>query len=781
MRHLPSPRPGPAHRSWGLTALALLALLHGAALGSESTNSPLLTLERIFDSGDFKLDSTGPIVWKKDGSGYFTLEKPESGGEDKALVLRDAGSGRQEVILPAHSLVPPGQSGPLSVEAFEFSEDESKVLLFTNSKRVWRHNTRGDYWVIDVTSRELRKLGGDAPPAALMFARFSPEGRRVAYVRENNIYVQDLYDLAVTALTTDRSQTIINGTFDWVYEEELDLRDGIRWSPDGQSIAYWQIDTSGVREFQLLNNTDSFYPKTVSIPYPKTGERNSAARIGVVRAAGGQTQWMAIPGDPRNHYLARLDWASNSTELIVQQFNRPQNTNRVMLAQARSGETRLILTESDSAWVDNDNPAPWINGGQEFVWLSEEDNWRHAYRVSRQGDRAAPITQGAFDVLEIAAIDDKGGWLYYIASPDNPTQRYLYRIRLEGGRPQRLTPSDQSGTHSYDISPGAQWAVHTYSTLLSPPVTTLIRLPEHRVVRVLAENKKLRTAWDALKKPGAEFFRVDIGDNLLLDGWCIKPPEFDPERKYPVLFYVYGEPAGVTVVDAWQSRRVLWHSLLAQQGYVVMSIENRGTPAPRGRSWRKVVHRQVGILASEDQAKAVRALCQRWSWMDPARLGVWGWSGGGSMTLNAIFRYPDVYQVGMSVAPVPNQRYYDTIYQERYMGLPEDNPDGYRRGSPLTYAHQLRGKLLIVHGTGDDNVHYQGVEALINELVAHNKEFSMMAYPNRSHSISEGKNTTWHLFSLLTRFLHTHLPVQTVADPAPTSVPTTAATEHARP
>jgi dipeptidyl-peptidase 4 len=287
---------------------------------------------------------------------------------------------------------------------------------------------------------------------------------------------------------------------------------------------------------------------------------------------------------------------------------------------------------------------------------------------------------------------------------------------------------------------------------------TLIRLPEHTIVKTLADNAALKKKLEALRSCSTEFFRVNIGDGVALDGWCIKPPGFDPSRKYPVLFHVYGEPAGQTVLDSWHDKQFLWHCMLAQEGYLIMSVDNRGTPAPRGRDWRKIVYRQVGVLASADQAAAVRALLKERSYLDPARIAIWGWSGGGSMTLNALFRYPELYQTGMSVAPVPNQRHYDTIYQERYMGLPGDNPDGYRKGSPIHFAHQLKGNLLVVHGTGDDNCHYLGTEALFDELIAHGKQFTMMAYPNRSHAISEGKNTTRHLYETLTRYLRANTP-----------------------
>jgi dipeptidyl-peptidase-4 len=390
--------------------------------------------------------------------------------------------------------------------------------------------------------------------------------------------------------------------------------------------------------------------------------------------------------------------------------------------------------------------------------VSERDGWRHVYSVSRQGE-ARLITPGDYDVLDVAGLDEKGGWLYFMGSLDNPVQRYLYRTKLDGkGRPERLSPKDKPGTHGYQMSPAALWAIHTYSTFDAPPVIDLVKLPAHSSARPLVENKDLRAKIGALKRSPVEFFRVDIGDGVRLDGWCLKPPDFDPQKKYPLFFQVYGEPAGTTVNDRWGGNGCLWHLMLAQKGYIVASVDNRGTPQPRGRAWRKIIYRQIGILASQDQAAAAKSLIEKWPFVDADRIGIWGWSGGGSMTLNMMFRYPEIYKTGLAVAFVANQRYYDSIYQERYMGLPRNNPDGYKNGSPITYANQLKGNLLIVHGTGDDNVHYQNFEALVNELVANGKTFTMMAYPNRTHGISEGRGTTMHLYNLLTSFLMANLP-----------------------
>jgi dipeptidyl-peptidase-4 len=718
-----------------------------------------LTLDRIFTANEFQGEPGPRITWSKRRSGYYTFANPKAGvGRD--LVFVDAASGKEEIILPGHGFIAPGQSQPLSLEGFEFSEDESKILVFTNSRKVWRANTRGDYYVVDIAGRDIRKVGGDAPASSLMFARFSPDASRVAYVRENNLYVQNIRSSEITTLTSNGSATLINGTTDWVYEEELALREGYRWSPDGESIAYWQFDTTDVRDFYLINNTEGLYARTTPIPYPKVGEQNSAVRIGVISAKGGKTRWLQLPGDPRAHYLAQMDWTPGGDKLLIQQFNRLQNANRVFLADSVSGEAKVVHLETDPAWLENENKVDWVDGRERTVWLSERTGWRQAALLDPRQGSQTPITHGEFDVISVLSAGEQQG-LYYLASPANPTQTYLYQTPLAGGESQRITPADQSGTHGYNISPDARFALHTSSTFSKPPVVELIELPSHKQVRSLTENKKLNEKLANLKQPSTEFFRIDIG-GVQLDAWAIKPPDFDASARYPVLFYVYGEPHGQTVKDVWPGSRGLWYWMLAQEGYMVVSVDSRGTPAPRGREWRKCVYKQVGILPPEDQAKAARALLTMWPYADPARVGIWGYSGGGSSTLHAMFRFPDVYAMGMAVAGVPNQRLYDSIYQERYMGAPGENVDGYRRGSPINHVAGLQGKLLIVHGTGDDNVHYQGTEALINELVAYGKPFSMMAYPNRSHSLSEGPGTTRHFHELLTRYLHENLPVKTM-------------------
>ncbi len=403
-----------------------------------------------------------------------------------------------------------------------------------------------------------------------------------------------------------------------------------------------------------------------------------------------------------------------------------------------------ILTDTDEAFLDIHDNIIWLEGEKYFTWTSEKDGWLHLYKVSRDGLEMDLITQGDFDVVSIDCIDEKGGYVYYIASPENFTQRYLYRSPIDGnGTAERISPPGIQGQFSYQMSPDAKWAISTFQNSTTPPRISLISLPGHKEIKVLEDNNELKKKYDALALNPREFFKVDIGDEVL-DAWMIKPVGFDNSRKYPLIFYVYGEPASSTVQDNW-SGGFLWEQYMAQQGYLIISVDNRGTDVPRGRAWRKSIYGQIGILASHDQAKAAGKIIEMFSFVDPNRIGIWGWSGGGQMTLNCMFRYPEIYKTGIAIAFVSDQKLYDTIYQERYMGLPSTNKEGYYDGSPINHASKLEGNLMIIHGTADDNVHYQSFEMLANELIKHNKLFSMMSYPMRSHGISERDNTSLHL------------------------------------
>jgi dipeptidyl-peptidase-4 len=606
----------------------------------------------------------------------------------------------------------------------------------------------------------LWQLGGsETEESTLQFAKFSFDASRVAYVRKNNIYVQELDTRNIEQLTTDASDTLINGLFDWVYEEEFYARDGFRWSPDGKKIAYWQLDTVAAQDFMMINNTDGLYPEVTRFPYPKVGEENSAARVGVVSLASKQTVWAKLPGVAKDMYIPRMDWANDSsTHILVQHLNRKQDTNHVYAVDANSGELTTVLIDREQEFIEIYDDVTWLEEADAFTWISERSGWRHIHRVSADGTSIMDLTPGEFDITEMGAIDETSGWLYFIASPENITQRYLYRSRLDGsGDMRRVTPAQYSGSNSYQMSKDARWAIHTHSSFSQPPQTRLVSLPDHKTRLVVEDNQMLIDKMNKIALGGHEFFQVKARDGLVLDGFIMRPLDFDPSRRYPIINYVYGEPWGQTAQDKWYGSNHLWHMLMTQHGFIVATVDNRGTLAPRGRAWRRSLYGAVGILASRDQSDALKAMTERWSYIDADRVGVWGHSGGGSMTLNMMFRYPQQYHVGISRAPVTDQRLYDSIYQERYSGLLEQNEIGYKEGSPINFASQLEGKLLLIHGTGDDNVHYQGSERLINELVKHNKQFDFMSYPNRSHSLKEGEGTQLHLYSLMTAYFEKHL------------------------
>ncbi len=735
---------------------------------SVTPNTSTLSLEQIYKEKVFKSESIGRIRWLKDGSGYTAIENStittttESSEEQaigKDIVVYKPDTLARSVLVSASELTPEGAESPLTIDDYIWSEDRHKLLIYTNSKKVWRSNSRGDYWLFDLQSKKLKQLGGTmASPSNLMFAKFSPEGDKVAYVFNNEIYVESIENNQITALTNSSGNGIINGLFDWVYEEEFIIKDGFRWSPDGSKIAYWQLDTSGSKDFIMINNTDELYPTITKFPYPKVGETNALARVGIVSLADQNTVWADLPNNSREMYVPRMNWTGNSNEVLVQHLNRKQDTNILYLTNVNSGKSKAIYTEKDEHFLDGITDAIWLADGKSFIWTSEQAGWRHFYKISRDGTKKLDLTPGEFDTVDLIKVDEKHGWLYYSASPENVSQRYLYRSKLDASIVnQKVTPEAFSGSNSYYLSDDGQWAIHTHSSVEQPLRKFLINVEGHKQQHQLMDNDGLTQKVNEMALASTEFFQVNAQDGVVLDGYLMKPVDFDPNKKYPIIFYVYGEAWGQTVQDRWRGNAFFWDQLLTQKGFLVASIDNRGTRAPKGREWRKQVYGAIGVLSSRDQSDALKEMAKRWSFIDSERVGIWGHSGGGSMTLNMMFRYPEQYHVGISSAPVPDQKLYDTIYQERYSGLLPDYEEGYKQGSPITHAKNLQGDLLLIHGTGDDNVHYQGAERLINELIKHNKQFDFMSYPNRSHSLREGEGTTLHIKTMMTNYFVEHL------------------------
>lgn len=658
---------------------------------------------------------------------------------------------KHTTILTQQQLSQSGFTG--EIEDLVWNTNKTKVLLYTNSKKVWRANTKGDYWFFDLETGKGKQLGKNLDASSLMFAKFSGDNENVAYVSNHNIYLENLNTGKITPLTTDGTDKIINGTFDWVYEEELAARDGFRWSPDGKSIAFWRVDASATKFHFMINNTDSLYPVVVPVEYPKAGEKPSSVKIGIIDINSLQTNWLNIPGEPDNNYLVRMKWLTNQSVMVIQ-LNRNQNQVTFYNCDTKSGAAKVIYKEDSPAWIDvfdissgeyDGFPCHFVDNGKSFLWSSDADGWMHIYKISSDGKSKELITTANFDAY-FQAYNDKTKTIYFKASPTDATQRYLYETNLNSKKTKRVTPDVFNGSNEYSFSTDAMYAKHTNSSISRDYNTRLIALAGHK--KILPQEA------DSFQAPQRDYtmekFKVTTVDGIEMDGIMAKPLDFDPSKKYPVFFYVYGEPVASVAND-----EPYFYPFIAQvipEGYIGIAMDNRGAPVMKGTKWRKSIYKNIGIINTRDQAMAAKEIL-KWKFVDPDRIAVHGWSGGGAVTLNLMFQYPEIYKSGIAISAVTDQHFYDNIYTERYMGTPGENEATYIQASPVTHAKNLKGNLLYIHGTGDDNVHYKNAEVLINELIKYDKMFDLMIYPNRSHNIDEGEGTTRHLVDTFVRFI----------------------------
>jgi dipeptidyl-peptidase-4 len=542
---------------------------------------------------------------------------------------------------------------------------------------------------------------------------------------------------------------------------DVEYRDPV-WSPDGARVVFIEADYTDVQQRSVLVPGDPSYPEVQQHRFARVGGSLEKLRVGVVDADGENLKWLPVECPEEGMYLGQAEWAGNSDEVLVEQFSRFRDRRDFLLVTA-DGSVTTIYSEINDAWVEAsqgwNSGLAWIQGGKEFIVVSERDGWRHARRYSRDGKEIALLTSGNYDIIDRAIIDEERGWYYFYASPENGTQKYLYRVALDGsGNLQRISPQNQPGTHGYVFSPDARWAIHTYSTLELPPVHELIEVETHRVIKLLEDNHAIRETMKSISCQPAEFLKLDIGDGIVFDAWMLKPRDFDPAKKYPVFIYVYGEPHAQTVLDEWGAAQIDFHRLVAEMGYVVVSIDNRGTPAPKGAAWRRAIFGSLGPLSTEEQEAGLKALAKQCPFIDLDRVGIWGWSGGGSNTLNAMFRKPDSYHVGIAVVPKPQPHLYNAWFQEIFMRTREVNAEGYERSAPINFAEGLEGKLLIMTGSGETNTHIQIIEGLVDRLIELGKPFDYMVYPNRDHGLREGSGTVVHVRMHILRYLLQNLP-----------------------
>ncbi|EON79074.1 dipeptidyl peptidase IV [Lunatimonas lonarensis] len=697
-------------------------------------------LKEIFEENRFQVKAFGGR-WLPDGSGYCDLVHVP-GRDTRSLVWYDLSSGERTMLLSKEILEAHGYKGTFQIKNYVLSADGDKILieLAGNDEEA----TNSVFWLLE------RSTGGIEKVTAGANSKISPDGNQILFTKQGDLYINDL-------TTNETKQLTFDGDFEAISNERA------VWSPDSKRIAFVQADASAVSIRASLVPVDPSYPEIREQRFARVGGAIAKLRVGVLGLEGNETRWLSIPVPKEGFYLGEIGWAGNSEEVLVEKRNRFRDERQFLLAEVSTGKITTIYEESDPAWVvasyGTNGGVDWVQNFRSFIVLTEKDGWRHAYLHSRDGKKEVLLTPGEYDVIGRVGVDEDRGWFYYYASPDKGTQRYLYRVRLDGkGKPERISPMDQPGTHSYDISPDGKWAFHTYSTANKPPLTELVSLGDHKVVRILEDNAELTKKVNGLNSQPKEFISLDIGNGINMDAWVIKPRNFDPSLKYPVFVFVYGEPHAQTVMDSWGHAMADFHRIVADLGYLVVSMDNRGTPCPKGAAWRRAIAGSLGPLSTEEQAAGVKALARNYSYVDLDRVGIWGWSGGGSNTLNAMFRKPEVYKMGIAVAPKPQPHLYNAWFQEIYMKTPEVNPQGYRDSAPINFAEGLKGNLLIIHGTGETNTHLEITEGLVDRLIELGKPFDYMAYPNRDHGLSEGKGTQVHMRLYMLRYLLTHLP-----------------------
>ena len=726
---------------------ALVLLVLALPLAAVAQPRKTLTLEDIFASSTFAGRSIDGLRWNAAGSALLYLR--QGPGDTIDIWRQDAATGRAERLAEGAALHQ-RDGDVVHVTQFQASSDERVFLLAGPLARVWRRPVEGQHYLFDRSTGQLRPLSGIA--GGQRYAKLSPDAAKVGFVRANNLFVVDRTGVE-TQLTTDGTPDLINGQFDWVYEEEFGVADGWRWSPDGKRIAFWQLDQSAVRAYPLLDYLTP-YPKVTWFKYPKAGERNSLVRIGVIDLDSRKTTWMDL-GPETDIYIPSIQWTRRGDLLAIQRLNRLQNKLELLFGDVTTGSTRVVLTETDPCWVRVSDDLTFLRRSDRFVWTSQRTGYLHAYLYDYSGRLVAPLTQGDWEITSgratesIAGVDEEGGWLYFTGKRDGPIEQQVYRVRFDGAGLQRV--SSKAGWHAPMVSPDGRHFVDTFSDVATPPQISLHRT-DGTFVRWLEENPMPQLRVYELAAP--EFVTVKASDGQTLNAYVIKPTRFDPKRKYPVIVYAYGGVSSQTVVNRWGGTRGLWHQYMAQRGYIIFSLDNRGTGG-RGKVFENYMYQNLGTWPLRDQIEGVKYLAT-FPYVDPSRIGMYGSSGGGYLTSLALTAGADYFHAGVAMASVIDYRYYDSIWSERYMGLPQQNKEAYDRESVLGYADRLKGHLLLVHGMADDNVHMQNTVLLQEALQAANRQFEVMYYHGRTHSLSGG-NTQYHLFTMITDYFDRYL------------------------
>ena len=740
-------------------ALAALLAANGPALlpgltthAARAQQKLPLTLEDIWAKPTFRTATVPGFNWMNDGRYYSALE----GG---SLVQHEVTTGKAtQTLVPAATLQAADGAKPLAVDGYSFNANEQKILFTTGTEPIYRRSARASYYMFDRGTKKLTPLSAGGKQG---YATFSPDGRRVAFTRDNNVFVTDLATMQETAVTANGvKNNLINGSADWVYEEEFGFAQGFFWSPDSKQIAYYTFDESQVPEYDM-QEWGGLYPKENRFKYPKAGEKNSVVSVSAYDVAAARTVKMDV-GPVADQYIPRVQWTQVPNTLSIQRLNRLQNKLEILHGDAGTGQTQVVLTDTNPAYVEINDDLSYLPGGKQFVFTSEKDGYQHLYLHEMSGKPVRQLTKGEWEISQINGFDPKTGNVYYTSTEGSALQRHLYRINLSGSGKTRISEAG-NGTDVVNMSPDTRYFLNVHSSAGVPPVVSLREGASGKLVKTLEDNAKLRQTLTQYDLGKVEFLTFKTSEGVELNAWMMKPANFDPAKKYPVLMHVYGGPSfgsgsTQTVLDnaggGTGFTNYLWHQMLAEKGYIVVSVENRGTSG-RGSAFRKATYANLGKLETIDQGEGAKYLATL-PYVDKARIGIWGWSYGGYMTSLAMTKNADLFKMGIAVAPVTNWRYYDTVYTERYLKTPQENPGGYDENSPVQFAQNMKGKFLLVHGTGDDNVHFQNSIAFVDALIKANKDYQTLYYPNRNHGIGGG-NTRLHLYRQMTNFVTQNL------------------------
>jgi dipeptidyl-peptidase-4 len=722
-------------KSWKLWWLGMF-LSVGAAITVQAQDLKKVTLEDVFKKGSFDQKTVAGINWMKDGQFY---SKQVSRNGSPVVVKVNLATGEEAGVLLD------GSALGVNFSSYTFNADESKALIASDVESIYRRSSKGIFYVVEMaTGQKQQLMNGEK----ISYATLSPDNNKVAFVKENNLYVVDLASNKLTQITSDGEwNKVINASADWVYEEEFSMSQAFKWSPDGKKIAFIRFDETQVPEFNM-QLWGSLYPQDYKFKYPKAGEKNSLVSIHVYDITSGKTQ-KVDSGEETDIYLPRIYWTKDANMLAFLRLNRLQNQLDLFHADASTGVSKLIISDTSQTYVDleyNDDLV-YLSDGKTFIRTSEKDGFKHIYHHNMDGTLIRQITSGNWEVTAMVGLDEKAKKLFYISTEASPLERNFYVINLDGKSKKALASAQ--GTHSINMSPDRKFYIDYYSTADSPARVTL-HDTSGKEIKLLEDNQDLKDRLAGFALGKKEFFSFQTLDGTSLNAYLIKPADFDPNKKYPLLMYVYGGPGSQNVLNAWGGTRDFWHQQLVAEGYVVACVDNRGTGG-RGRDFKHATYANLGKLETVDQIEGAKHLAQM-PFVDPARIGIWGWSYGGYMSSLALMIGNDVFKTAIAVAPVTTWRYYDTIYTERYLQTPQLNAAGYDNNSPIMHVNKLKGNFLLIHGTGDDNVHFQNSVDLVNALIVADKQFETFYYPNKNHGIYGG-NTTWHLYTQMTNYL----------------------------